>query len=366
MNVDPLDAIAGDVIRQMETKSRRTFAGVDARDLEAEAAKPTDWIVDYVLSIDQPTVFGAASKVGKTTQLIDLAVSLATKTDWLGHFNVPKRRRTLLITGESNKKAAGKRIAKALKAKSLSWDDLGDNLRVEAVEFPTLPSINDQETVRQLVEEYKIDIVIVDPLYRGLGGIDSHRMPEVASAIVSFFKACQPAGLILSHHITKAAARLGGPPSMEDLSGAGLAESCGNWWLMGRNVPYAFDQIHDLAVTFGGRDEQSGIKRIVFDESKWTFEITSGADIQEQKQRERDQKKQEAEEEKLRYASAQVIHVLANQKQFQPRSWIETRSKAGQGMTRKAIADLLDSGQLIEGDYLDKCNRTKTGIGIPK
>lgn len=81
------------------------------------------------------------------------------------------------------------------------------------------------------IEQHKIEVVIIDPLYRGLSGLDTNKLVEMGGAIVEFAKVCQPASLILSHHTTKAAAREGGAPTLESLSGAGLAESCGKWCL---------------------------------------------------------------------------------------------------------------------------------------
>ncbi len=69
------------------------------------------------------------------------------------------------------------------------------------------------------IKKHGTEIVIVDPLYRGLSGLDTNKLADIGGAIVEFSKACEPASLILSHHITKAAAREFGPPKLEDLSG---------------------------------------------------------------------------------------------------------------------------------------------------
>jgi hypothetical protein len=192
-------------------------------------------------------------------------------------------------------------------------------------------------------------------------------MPEVASAIVSFTKAVAPASLVISHHVTKTSARdLTGPPTLEDLSGAGLAESCGNWWLLGRNEPYRFNRIHDLVVQFGGRDEQAGIKRIVFNESDWSFDVTGGEDLKEQRKREREQRQQQDRDAKLNEAIAAVKHCLANQKEPRPKTWVESRSGHSQALTRGAIAVLLTELVIEEIEYRDARNVTRTGLVLKK
>ena len=330
-----------------------TFAGIDASELRQFESQPVDWIVQYKFSADQPTIFGAPSKATKTTQLADLSVALATHTPWLGEFTIPKRRKVLFITGESNNRAISRRISRALSARNLDWDSLKGHLHVEAVEFPILPDESHLAAIKRDIERNGFEVVIVDPLYRGLRGLDTNRMVDVGGAIVDFARACQPAALILSHHVTKSSAREGGPPTLECLSGAGIAESCGNWWLIGRNERYQFDQQHDLGVVFGGRDEQSGIKRIQFDEREWKFEITAGADIKEQQSAERESKRQEDQNRKLNEARAGVKNSLASQSTPVPKSWIEDRSGHSQGVTRKAVAALLNDGTLTNGSYID-------------
>lgn len=341
---------------------KKTFSGVDAFELAKHEFEQTDWLVEYVFSADQPTIFGAASKATKTTQLVDLSVALATGTQWLGNFEIPRVRKVLFITGESSKRAIAKRIIRSLKVRGLGWGDVQGMLRVEAVEFPTLPSAEDQVAIQSDVADHNIEVVIVDPLYRGLGGLDTNRMAEMGSAIVEFSKCCQPASLILSHHSTKSSARELGPPTLESLSGAGVAESCGNWWLIGRNEPYQFDRKHDLAVTYGGREEQSGFKRIQFDEAAWTFEISSGQDIKEDQQRERDEKRQAVKEKQLNEVKAAVKHCLANQPQAVSKDWIERRVGRVRTTVRQAVGELLTDGTLSEAEYRDGKNRVQIGI----
>jgi hypothetical protein len=236
---------------------------------------------------------------------------------------------------------------------------------VEAVEFPILPEPEHQLAIANDVKEEGFEVVILDPLYRGMGDLDSNRMPEIASTIVAFTKAVSPASLIISHHVTKASAReMDGPPSLEDLSGAGLAESCGNWWLLGRNEPYRFNGIHDLVVQYGGRDEQAGIKRIVFNEKEWTFEVTGGEDLKEQRRAESERRRQEAKQAKLRQAKAAIKHCLANQKEARPKAWIETRSGESQAVTRSALGELLTDLVVEEADYTDSKGRKKSGYRL--
>jgi len=358
----PADVEAAAQAQIEAEESLPTFAGIDAGELAQYVDAETDWLVDGIFAADQPTIFGAASKATKTTQLVDFSVAVATQTPWLNSFNVSKSRKVLFITGESNYRGVSKRILRALKSRNLKWSDIAGKLRVEAVEFPNFPSPRDREAITADVEKHGFEVVIIDPLYRGLQGLDTFRMAEMGEAIIQFVKACRPASVIISHHVIKNAAREMGPPALEDLSGAGLAESAGNWWLLGRNEPYKFDRRHDLSVVFGGRDEQAGIKRIVFDESEWTFEVSCGQDIKEQRKRESAEREQKAKEAKICEARAGVKHSLANEKEAKSKSWIESRSGHPQTVTRSAIAEMLNDMTLVEQPYVDAMGRQQMGI----
>lgn len=342
------------------------FEGLDIADLEQFADEPIDWLVDDVFSADQPTLFGARSKCLKTTLLTDLTVALASGTDWLNHFTISKPRRVLFITGESNKRAAARRIRKASRARGLTLSSLKGMIRVEAVNFPKLPSPDHCEQIKRVIDKHQPEVLILDPLYRGLtSDIDTHRMNQVGDAIVYFAQCCRPASLMLSHHGIKASAReYGVPPELEDMAGAGIAESCGNWWLIGRNEKYAWNWQHDLCVQFGGRDEQAGGRRILFHEKEWTSEVTSLHEFQcdqEESTRLADEKrKREEEYRKSESARASIQKAMMDQGALS-KSEIEARSGVPQKLFRRTIAEMISEGKVDSSTYQDSQNRTQKG-----
>lgn len=294
-----------------------TFAGKDVAELESLKDQTVDWVVTGVFGCDQPTVFGAASKSTKTLQLFDLAVAL-TKPDqchfprkWLDYFTVPRRRRVLLITAESNERSVARILAKALKAHSTSFKDTTGYLRVNASSSPKLASVADLAAIAEDVKQHKIDVVILDPLYVALAGLEGNLMEDRGSAIRDFFQAVQPAALILSHHFTKSASRTyGDQPCLEDLTGSGLAESAGNWWLMKRNVPYGGEKKHDLVALYGGRDGQAGTVRIVLDETKWKFTIQNYKEyVQEKSIKAKSEKMSQVQEKRDQEYEQLLVHI---------------------------------------------------------
>ncbi len=346
-------------------EARLSFSGFDVADLKEFTDQEVDWLVEGVFGADQPTLFGARSKATKTSQLVDLSVALASHTKWLGHFETPKRRRVLFITGEANNRAIAKRIERAAKARDLSLNDLAGWLRVEAVQFPKLPNLEHCEAIQRDIQEFGADVVIVDPLYRGIpSDMDTNRMASVGDAIVQFAKFCRPASLILSHHTTKSAAReYGQPPELEDMTGAGIAESCGNWWLLGRNKKYEWDWVHDLCVQYGGRDEQAGARRIVFNEKDWTFEVDSFRDYLDQTQSQAEEEREAAKEKarRQRQLQARAAITAAIKTQAAPISKSQLQSLAGvhRGIFEPALAELIRELVIVVRPYRDTQNRTQ-------
>ncbi|MCH2203040.1 MAG: AAA family ATPase, partial [Fuerstiella sp.] len=274
-------------LSELDSTTTRRFAGAAVSDLWSLADQPIEWLVDGVFSAGQPTIFGAKQKALKTTLLSDLAVCLATGWPWLRKFEVPKKRRVLMIVGEASEGAAIRKIRRAAASLNLRAEDFNDQLRIEAVNFPTLPSTADCAAVQRVIKEHTIEVVILDPLYMGLQGVNTTNLTEVGPAMRQFMQSCYPASVVIAHHIKKSAS-FDDAPNLEDLSQAGIAEFAGNYWLMGRMGEYQGDGKHTLAVRYGGRDEQFGLLKLDFDEQKWTADITSLLDHRSLKSQQRE------------------------------------------------------------------------------
>lgn len=268
-----------------------SFGGVPAGGLWAMADAAVDWLVEDVFAADQPTIFGAKQKTLKTTLITDLVVSIGTGWPWLKKFKIPRRRKALFITGESSQKAAMRKIRRAAEARNLSAEDIGDWIHVEAMNFPSLPNAEHCKQIAEDVRVNKFEVVLLDPLYMGLQGLNTANLTEVGPAMRQFMQACAPAACVIAHHVRKTAS-YDDAPNLEDLSQAGIAEFAGNYWLMGRMSEYQGNGIHELAIRYGGRDEQFGLLKLDFDERNWTAEMTSLIDF-------RADKKQRKENEKV-------------------------------------------------------------------
>jgi hypothetical protein len=317
----------------------RTFNGKAAAELWDLADQPVQWLVEGVFSCDQPTIFGAKQKSLKTTLLSDLAVCLPTGFPWLGKFNVPEKRRTLFVTGEASEAAAIRKIKRAAESRNLRREDFIDSLRIEALTFPTLPSDKDCAAVAEAVKEHGIEVVLLDPLYMGLQGLNTANLTEVGPAMRQFMASCRPANVIIAHHVKKTAS-FDDAPNLEDLSQAGIAEFAGNYWLMGRMSEYTGDGMHSLAIRYGGRDEQFGLLKLDFDERDWKAEFTSLIDHRE------DQKQRRENERVGAQMQAVKGHLSRNNGQATLRALAEAAAtKPNRDSFQRLIDELCESGQ---------------------
>lgn len=329
----------------------RTFAGKSAADLW-DIDDSTDWLVEDVFSADQPTIVGAKQKSLKTTLLTDLAVSLASGYAWLGKFVVPRKRRVLFVTGEASEKAAIKKVRRAADSRNLRREDFRDSLRIEALTFPTLPSPADCLAIGEAVKEHGIEIVLLDPLYMGLQGLNTANLNEVGPVMRQFMAACRPAKVIIAHHVKKSAS-FDDAPNLEDLSQAGIAEFAGNYWLMGRMKEYTGEGLHELAIRYGGRDEQFGLLKLDFDERSWKADFSSLMDH-------REDQKQRRENERI---GAQMLAVKSHLSRNNGQATLAALAEAASTKPkRESFQSLID--ELCEGGNYERF-MTKGGNNKP-
>src|SRR5262249_45492645 len=120
------------------------------------------WLVEQALVQGQPFLLGGKKKVLKTAILCDLAVSLATATPFLGHFEVPQARRVAFFSAESGRKDIQNRIKAVRQSKRTNR-----HLRDLFLSFQR-PRLSDQEDLHRIQDfaiNHGIEVVIVDPLY---------------------------------------------------------------------------------------------------------------------------------------------------------------------------------------------------------
>jgi len=236
------------------------------------------YLVKGVLAAEQACVVGGPAKSLKTTLLLDMAVSLASGTPWLGHFATPAPEPVLMMTGESGMCAVQNMLRRISAARGVDLDhdeQLEANLAI-CEKLPQLSNLQHMDLVAQILTDRGFRLLIVDPLYLSLDNADTSSLTSMGPLFRRANEACLASGctLVVAHHTVKKPGFGTGrsaydPLAREDLHGAGIAEWARQWILINRAAPYEEGTgRHELNVVLGGSAGHS---------SRWLVQCDEGA-----------------------------------------------------------------------------------------
>ena len=219
-----------------------------------------DWFVESVLARNGPTVVGGPLKCLKTHILLDLMISLASSTPFLGRWNVPCPVRVAVIAGEDTDWQLRHRVRSICKAKGLP----GPELPMFLGAMGTLPNLNTPETVEELCRmicDEGVGVIAIDPLYLALGpsedgAANPNSLYSMGRALAGFSNAIQAVGCtpIICHHFTMQSSRgINKLPELTDLAHSGVAQFARQWILVNRRGRYDPNSaVHRLRLSLGG------------------------------------------------------------------------------------------------------------------
>lgn len=183
------------------------------------------------LPLGKVGMLAAAGGAGKTMALAQLAVSVATGRDWLGHYTVPAESRgpVLLALGEEDEEEVQRRLYDIRKGLGLSeapeaWAALKRNLMILPLAGVPVQLVSAQgkdkrpeETpafreLRRRIEGAGVDwkLLVLDPLSRWAGPeteTDNFAATRFVAAVESLTQVRGNPTVLLAHHTTKAARR---------------------------------------------------------------------------------------------------------------------------------------------------------------
>jgi hypothetical protein len=344
------------------TYQRITCAELDGGEFEEE------YLIRDVLVASQPLIIAGPRKGLKTSVLVDLALSLATVTPFLGKFDVTRHARTVLMSGESGLSTLQK-TARAIAAQK------GYNLRdidglIWSPDLPKFGHLDHMDALGAFLAENEAEFVAIDPAYLTMPADDAGNLFARGELLRSMVDVCSKVGCMmgLAHHNTKQSAMSYEEPSLDWISWSGFAEFARQWILLGRRNKYEPGTgHHELWLSVGGSAGHSSlwglnIDEDVFPQRRWQPVLLRPDEVRAAVHEAADAARDERKREDIDRDKSAIIRTVANLN-GKPETEAKIRARCGRNGQKFAIAwsALVDEGSIVSQEIIKGNNRKYTG-----
>jgi replicative DNA helicase len=334
-------------------------------------------LVQRVLVRGQPGVIGGPKKVLKTTTLMDLAVSLASATDFLGRFQVYHKHRVVMISGESGEAVLQETGRRVCAARGINPEPLDVHW---SFRLPQLSNVLDRRELARGLKELQAGVVILDPLYLSLlSGADARdveagNLYHMGPLLRDLARSCLDVGCtpLLCHHARKSTAASFDPMDLDDLSFAGIAEFARQWILENRRAPFDGNTgSHKLWLSVGGSagqsgcwamDVEEGVLRDDFSGRKWEVNVYTMAEAKEGAVEGKEREKEERQARQVKSDGTKVLNALdslADDTGAAGYTAVRTHSNLSNDRMARAVMALVQEGCVVEVPV-----RVQTGLNL--
>jgi hypothetical protein len=167
---------------------------------EVDAAGPRTFLLRRLWPAGDYGVHAAEMKAQKTWNTADLAVSVASGTDWLGAIGVDTAGPVIMLAGEGGKGSVVRRLRAVCEHRGLKLETLPITVCTRA---PRLSRSEHLYLVEQAVREFEPCLVTLDPLYLSAGGANGASLYEMGTVLGKVQQICEPAALWVVTHFNR-------------------------------------------------------------------------------------------------------------------------------------------------------------------
>jgi hypothetical protein len=259
-SIDAATLLSGADLSKIADPTGRAINWLSAADFD-DATYQDDYLVPHVLAAGQPGGIFGAFNVLKTSVKMDLALSVATGSRFLGYFPVTRPAPTAVMSGESGLKNLQSLARRICSSKGWSLGSV-EGFHITSV----LPRLDDpacMAMVRKFIKDNGIKLLMIDPAYLCMDiGDEANNLFLVGKFLRPIAEICAETGctILVLHHNKRNVTDKSAPAELADISWSGFAEFSAQWILLSRRTPFdAETGLHSLWLNVGGRDGHAGL-----------------------------------------------------------------------------------------------------------
>lgn len=177
-------------------------------DLGREADAKCDWLVDGLIERGQRGLVVAPPKVGKSLMFLDMAVSLASMTRFLGANPYPRPVKTAIISREDGPELVKRRLSQLAAGRGLTLNDINPFIVVNTVRQSSSFHIDSQKEMEEMAEWLRaaqVEFCVIDVLNR-LHFQKENSSDDMTRVMIKFdeLAALSGAQICVIHHLARA------------------------------------------------------------------------------------------------------------------------------------------------------------------
>lgn len=368
-----------ELIEFLRDQSSNIEQGADGKDVFevmdckalGEFESDIEYLVDWTLAAGQPAIIAGPKKALKTSVGLDLGLSLATGTPFLGRMDARQSVKVLFCSGESGLPTIRETTHRISDAKGLVLPDVqGFWVTTELPKFGDAASLL---KLRRTLKRTEAEVLFVDPLYLCLDAADVNNLFAVGERLRPISELCQDSGitLILLHHTKKNTGRdRYSVPELEDIAWSGFSEWCRQWLLIDRRERYEPGTgEHRLWLSVGGSAGHSRLWAVDVNEGsseasegrQWDVTVHSPEHAIDEAEREKQRERARRQEEKDDDDRRRMLDALQKYPKGETKTALRELASLSGERASKALTVLIGEGR-AEACPLTKNRRSENGF----